>query len=397
MPSIRKTTNKDGQVKYVIRCRISRDRPELTMPWYPPEGWSQRAIDRELARVAADFERKCRNGEIVSWHEKKMLEEEEARKAAAVFTVQQYGETVFLPAKTVTCSESTRRIFSNCLEYHVYPAIGSLKITEVTSAHISAILLNMQKKGKAHNTVKGVYSCIQSLFKMAYMTDVVDRNPMDKVLVPRPRKDEVRNADVEAFTVEELRYIIQCLDHEPLKWQALVRLMIDTGIRRGECCGLQWKYVDFENNTITIAWNLCYTKKAGVYLDTPKTKSIRTIDVDPAVMRMLKELRAEQAKKCISSFVFSQEDSPEAMHPFAPTHYMEQFSKRYGIKDMHPHKLRHSFASVAIINGADIASVSEKLGHANKATTLHMYTHADAESMKRASNIFRDALRQGNE
>ena len=60
---------------------------------------------------------------------------------------------------------------------------------------------------------------------------------------------------------------------------------------------------------------------------------------------------------------------------------------------MHPHKLRHSFASVAITNGADIASVSEALGHYDKNFTLKMYTHADAESMKRASNIFRNAVK----
>ena len=56
--------------------------------------------------------------------------------------------------------------------------------------------------------------------------------------------------------------------------------------------------------------------------------------------------------------------------------------------------LRHSFASVAITNGADIASVSEKLGHTDKAVTLRMYTHADQESIKRASQIFRDAVKQ---
>ena len=54
--------------------------------------------------------------------------------------------------------------------------------------------------------------------------------------------------------------------------------------------------------------------------------------------------------------------------------------------------LRHSFASVAITNGADIASVSEKLGHSDKAVTLRMYTHADKTSIDRASEIFRTAL-----
>ncbi len=55
-------------------------------------------------------------------------------------------------------------------------------------------------------------------------------------------------------------------------------------------------------------------------------------------------------------------------------------------------KGNNSFASVAITNGADIASVSEILGHADKGTTLKMYTHADQEAQKKASNIFRKAL-----
>lgn len=80
------------------------------------------------------------------------------------------------------------------------------------------------------------------------------------------------------------------------------------------------------------------------------------------------------------------------MHPQSPTQYMKKFAARYGVNDLHRHKLRHSFASVAITNGADVASVSEKLGHTDKSTTLRMYTHADEESVKRAGDIFRQAL-----
>ena len=50
----------------------------------------------------------------------------------------------------------------------------------------------------------------------------------------------------------------------------MVRVLADTGMRRGECCGLQCKDIDFKQNTITISGNLCYTKTAGVYMDTPK-------------------------------------------------------------------------------------------------------------------------------
>jgi len=204
----------------------------------------------------------------------------------------------------------------------------------------------------------------------------------------------MQKTGVEAYTAEELNHILSCLDQEPLKWRAMVRLLADTGIRRGECCGLQWKDIDFQNNLITIAGNLCYTPDKGIYLDTPKNGKTRTIDIDPGVTDLLRQLRIEQASQAISPFVFTQEGSPEPMHPQSPTRYLKQFSKRYGIPGLHPHKLRHSFASVAITNGADIASVSEKLGHGDKAVTLRMYTHADQESIKRASQIFRDALKK---
>jgi len=238
---------------------------------------------------------------------------------------------------------------------------------------------------------------IRGVFKMAYMGDAIPRNPMDKVERPKPRKDEIQGMEPETYTPEEVQHIFSALEAEPLKWQAMLHLLIDTGIRRGEACDLQWKDVDFQENTITIAGNLCYTPAKGVYLDTPKNGRTRTIDVDPDVMQLLRSLRTKQAGEAISQFVFTQEGSTEPMHPQSPTRYMKKFSARYNVPDLHPHKLRHSFASIAITNGADVASVSEKLGHADKSTTLRMYTHADHESMKRASNIFREAIKKAGQ
>lgn len=65
--------------------------------------------------------------------------------------------------------------------------------------------------------------------------------------------------------------------------------------------------------------------------------------------------------------------------------------------DLHPHKLRHTFASIAITNGADIASVSEALGHSDKAVTLRMYTHAAQESICQAAQIVRDAIEKAGQ
>lgn len=394
MPSIREKQTKDGRTFYEIQVSRGRSRSRLTSRWYPPEGWSKKAIDRELAKVAAEFERRCDNGEAISRAEQKEIDLLQKQEAAKIQTLCQYGERVFMPAKAVTISENSRNSFQGNLERWIYPAIGNLRMPDITAANISALLLDMQARGKAHATVIKVYTVLNSLFKMAYLSDIIQKNPMDKVERPKQRKDEVRGIEAEAYTIEEVNHILSCLEKEPLKWQALIRLLVDTGIRRGECCGLQWKDVDFKGNTITVAGNLCYTPQKGVYLDTPKNGKTRIIDVDADVIALLQQLRQQQASHALSAFVFTQDNSPEPMHPQSPTRYLKKFAARYGVDDLHPHKLRHSFASIAITNGADIASVSEKLGHSDKAVTLRMYTHADAESMKRASQIFRDALKK---
>ncbi|MCM1149705.1 MAG: site-specific integrase [Butyricicoccus sp.] len=397
MASTRKRTTKDGKVFYEIRVSRGRGKSYLTTRWYPPEGWSQKAIDRALQKEASDFERRCHEGKVVSRAEKQESDLRQKQEAAKIQTLKKFGEEVFMPAKAVTMSENGRCAYQGNLNHWIYPALGDLKMPDITPANISALLLSMQSQGKAHSTCVKVYTILHSLFKMAYMSDVVTTNPMDKVERPKPRKGELKEKDVEAYTTEEVQRIFSALESEPLKWRVLLRLLIDTGIRRGECCGLRWKDIDFKANTITIAGNLCYTPQKGIYLDTPKNGKVRTIDVDPEIIALLRELRLEQASQAISTYVFTQQNSPEPMHPQSPARYMQKFSKRCGVPGLHPHKLRHTFASIAITNGADIASVSEKLGHSDKAVTLRMYTHADQESMKRASQIFRDALKKAGQ
>lgn len=393
MPSTRLKKTKDGRPYYEIRVRVSRDKPELSSRWYVPEGWSRRAIEKELTAQAAEFERKCKAGEVLSRSDKRAIQAEAEREAAKIQTLRQYGENVFMPSKRVTCAENTRDGFQRELDLHIYPAIGDNKLPDVTSAQITALLLQKQEQGLSVASVVRIYTVLNLLFKMAYLDDTIDRNPMDKVQRPKPRKDEKNGQEVEAFTAEELKYILSCLEREPLKWQVMIRLMIDTGIRRGEACGLKWEAVDLTANAATISGNLCYTKEAGVYLDTPKSGKTREVYFSPEVSVLLRRLRQEQAQSCISPFVFSQDGTAEPMHPQSPTRYCTKFGRRYGVK-IHPHKLRHSFASVAITNGADIASVSEVLGHSDKAVTLRMYTHANEESKRKAAGIVLAAIKE---
>lgn len=389
--------NKAGQVFYEISVSRGRGKSRLTTRWYPPEGWSQKAIDRELAAVAAEFERRSDAGEVVSRAERREKAAQEAAEAAKILTLRQYGEKVFMPSKTVTMSENSRANYQGYLDKRIYPALGDFKLPDITPAQISTLLLDIQAEGKAHATVVKVYTILQGLFKMAYLSDNIPKNPIDKVVRPRPRKDEVKATEPEAYTAAEIKKIMDSLKGEPLKWRALICLLIDTGIRRGECCALHWSNIDFTTGAITFARNLCYTPKKGVYLDTPKNGYTRTVYAGDNTITLLRQLRTEQAEKAISTYVFTQERSPEPMHPQTPTRYMKKFSERYNVPGLHPHKLRHTFASVAITSGANVASMSEALGHSDKAVTLRMYTHASEENISKAAQIFREAIKKAGQ
>lgn len=394
MASSRKLFTKDGKPFYEISVSRGRDKSRLSTRWYPPHGWSQRAIDKELKKQEAAFEKAVKEGKVLSKEEQKEQERLKAEEAAKIKTLKQYCESVYMPTITVNCAENTRSSYQGNLDKWIYPALGDYKITEITAAQIDALFISMKSQGKSHATVIKVYNILFGVFKRAYKHDLIEKNPMDKVTRPEPRKDEIKNQEPESYTADEIITIWNSLEQESLKWRAYVRLLIDTGARRGEICGLQWKDVDFKENRITIAGNLCYTKAKGVYLDTPKNGKIRTVDVDPAVMALLQQHRREQLQKFLGPYVFTHDDYPDPMHPQSPTRYLKKFSEKYGVQDLHPHKLRHSFASIAITNGADIASVSEKLGHSDKSVTLRMYTHADQESIKKTSDIFRKAIKQ---
>lgn len=397
MASFRKLTTKGGRTFYEISVSRGRGKSRLTRRWYPPDGWSRKAIEREPAAVAAEFERQSDTGQIISRAEQQEQATQAAAEAAKILTMRQYGERVFMPSKTITMSENSRANYQGYLDKKIYPVLGDTKLPEITPAQITALLLDIQSEGKAHSTVIKVYTILHSFFKMAYLGDMISRNPMDKVERPKPRKDEVKADGPLAYTPAEVRTIITSLEREPLKWQALVHLLIDTGIRRGECCAIQWKNIDFDTGAITIAGNLCYTSAKGVYLDTPKNGHTRTVYAGVQTLALLRQLRTEQAQKAISQYVFTREGSPEPMHPQSPTRYLKKFSERYSVPDLHPHKLRHTFASIAITNGADVASVSEALGHTDKAVTLRMYTHADQERISQAAQIVREAIKKAGQ
>lgn len=394
MASVKLMETKDGRRFFLISVSRGHGKTPYTRRWYWPDGWSKRTAEREAAKQAAAFELACKNGEVLNRAQEREKAAQEAAEAAKLKTVRQYSDGVFMPTKEATFSENARSSYRMFLDKHILPVLGDVLLVEVSPAMISKLLIDFQQAKYAHATTVKLYNILNGIFEMAFLDDSIPMNPMLKVKRPAPRKDEqLKEESDKAYTVQELSYILSCAAQEPLQWQTYISLAADTGLRRGECCGLQWADIDFKAGAVTVRRNLQYTAAAGVYATSPKNGKVRVVDVGPDTLALLKQLREKQAQSCISKWCFTQEGTAEPMHPQSPTRYFQKFGQRYGVKDFHPHKLRHSSASIAITNGADVVSVSERLGHSDTAVTLRMYAHANEESIRRAGQTVRDALK----
>ena len=427
MASTKMMTTKDGRKFWKIIVSAGREQ-QYTERFYWPlkangDPVAEKTALRELDKAVSDFERRCDAGEVLTRRRQKEIAEEEAAKAAEearkaaeeaakIKTLKQYGEQVFMPAKKINCAEKTRSYYQYSLDKHLYPAFGDLALQSITSSQLSAFFLKLKESGLSHSTVIGIYVTCNQLFKQAYLDESISQNPMDRVQRPRQRKEEQKKG-VEAFTADELKIILSLLDNESMKWRCFVRLLIDTGIRRGEACALRWENIDLKDNSALIKENVCYTPEKGVYIDVTKTGRERVVYFSQEVAALLRQYRTEQVaatarrkarlikdnqplqlgKIVIPDYVFTERGNSDPMHPDAVNRFFQKFGKKHGI-EIHAHKLRHSFASLAIVNGGDISSVAETLGHADKATTLRVYSHADEESKRRAAGIVAAAIKQ---
>ena len=168
--------------------------------------------------------------------------------------------------------------------------------------------------------------------------------------------------------------------------RTMYTLLLTTGIRRGECFGLQWQDVDFINKSIHIERSVTYTSMSGIVIGLPKTDAgIREIPLTDGMINLLQEYKSKE-NAAATAFVFHSETSPfDPHHPDFATDHLKKFMKKIGLPDMSPHDLRHTCASLLLQSGADIKSVQDILGHADASTTLNFYVKSDMANMRTAT------------
>ena len=238
------------------------------------------------------------------------------------------------------------------------------------------------------------YGALKNIFGYAERNDMIVKNPMNRVEAPKMVKKPV-----DAFTPEQATKFFQKLADYPLDFRCMLHLLITTGMRRGECIGLQWRDIDETNGVLHIERGVAYTSKTGIVVSTPKTStSIRTIPLMPSTLQLLRQLKkqiqAENPNTLLKeAFIFpSDKDLFSPRDPNAVTRRVKRFMKNNGLPDLSPHDLRHSCATLLLAQGADIKSVQQILGHADASTTLNFYVKADLQQMRSATEKYAAAF-----
>ena len=153
MAYTRLRTKKDGSQFYEIQASRKRGQSAPSMRWNVPEGWSKKSIERELVKVAAEFDRQVQAGEIVSRAERKRQESARKVAEAKILTVKKYIETVYLPYKELSCKPKTVKCYRDVTALHIIPVIGDLKINQISSAKLKILMTSVQSKGLSYRTI----------------------------------------------------------------------------------------------------------------------------------------------------------------------------------------------------------------------------------------------------
>ena len=244
-------------------------------------------------------------------------------------------------------------------------------------------------------TIREYHRLIHTVLDQALKEGLVTVNVADRATPPK-----VEQRDVNYFQPEQVAAIREALEQEPIKWRALVHLLLITGARRGEILGLKWDKVDFNSNQVYICNNILYSADIGIYEYTPKTeRSKRYVSLPTETMQLLRQYKAWQNAERLrlgeyyqdKGFVFAQ-DTGGPMHPDSVTTWLTIFSKRHGLPHVNAHAFRHTMASMLYFNGVYSVSISKRLGHAQVSTTANIYAHVMEAADKKNADILADVF-----
>ena len=252
--------------------------------------------------------------------------------------------------------------------------LGRMRLQEVKPVHVRAAVDRVAEAGYAPRTVNRVLMRLKALFREALRLELVARNPAEAVRLRLPKGEKTARA----LEPQEVARLLEAAEASRSKDMALLlRLMLETGLRRGEALALQWRDIDLEAGELTV-WR-SWTKAGGKgVFSEPKTPTAkRKVPLPRGLLLRLKARREELLERLTPEEVdgLFLVGGVKPVDPDAFNHYLRRLAEKAGLGRVRVHDLRHTWATLALSRGVPLEVVSERLGHASPTITLNVYRH----------------------
>ena len=381
------------KIKFYFGLGTNGKQKTLTRIWQAPWGFEREEAWERVQTVSDEWEKDLFGMKNIASKDK-IVE--------VKYKFKDFVNEIWVPlfVKDGAHRPTTIAMYTSVLEL-MLPFFGDIMLDEITGLYIMKYLSWLRNEYRTNygeplsqRTIKHHYNMLRMILNYAETQEILEKNPIRKVPVPKLERHKV-----DALDETDAKIFMEAIKKLSFDYQCIIMILLTAGLRRGECIGLKWQDIDFDDNTISIERAAIYTKETGTVVAEPKTvNSVRRIPMMVGVADMLTKLKELRKKEYLNvkideTFLFCTEGNPfQPRDPNCVTRRLNAFVKKNNLPDVSPHDLRHSCATLLLDCGADIKSVQEILGHANASTTLNFYVRSDLKHMKMASEKYANAF-----
>jgi integrase len=288
-------------------------------------------------------------------------------------------------------NQRTREDYRRILATYIRPALGTVRLDQLSTTAIRAALSALSARGLAPRTVRYAHSVLRLALNSAVEDRLVIVNPAvaKRMLPPINRREQAVLSRV------DVRRLLEATRETRLG--ALWNLLVYTGMRPAEALGLQWSDVDIAAKGLRVRRVLVPQRKnsagQGWRLEEPKTdKSRRAIPLLPTTVDALTRLRdAQGAERLVAGeayrdwgFVFATPLGEPLRGDVVYKNHFLRALKAAGIPTVTLYALRHTAATLLLEAGVPMKVVQERLGHSTMMLTADTYSHVSASLQARA-------------
>lgn len=306
-------------------------------------------------------------------------------------TVKQYLESWLEEVHKPTIKVSTYAKYRTIINKHIIPSLGHVQLQKLTPQQVQKLYSEKLKDGLTGKTVFSIHALLHKALDNAVRWNLVVRNVCDAVTPPRVERHEIQ-----PLTPEQSKQLLKAVEGRSI--EAIIKLALTTGMRRGELLALRWSDIDFKDKSLNVRHTVDYIGRFGYVESEPKTNaSRRKIVIPDFVIEVLRQHRTRQKENKLKAGDAWQENNLVFCNAvgsyISPDYLLELFHKVLedaGLPDIRFHDLRHSAATLLLSMGVHPKVVQEILGHSRINMTMDTYSHVLPSMQKEAMDGMND-------